>query len=84
MLRTNPIGPDLLPQNRQQDPVVETVEALRDITLDEPDNAFPRPPNLRQGGMAPASRAKPMAMVAQLRFIIRFQDTTDHFLEQFV
>jgi hypothetical protein len=42
-----PIVLDLLAQNRHQDPVVETVEALRDIPLDAPDDALPRPANLR-------------------------------------
>jgi hypothetical protein len=42
-----PMVLDLLAQNRHKDPVVETVEARRDITLDAPDDARPPPANLR-------------------------------------
>lgn len=47
-----PIVLRLLPQNRHQDPMVEAVEALRDIALDEPDDALPRMANLGQGRLS--------------------------------
>src|SRR6266704_3416132 len=54
----------------EQDLVVQAVEALRDITFDEPGCAIPRTVDLRPGGVAAATRPEAMGMWRELRLVV--------------
>src|SRR6266487_1270699 len=58
--------------------------ALRDIPFNKPGCAYPGLVNRVERGVAASSRSKAVRMVAELRFVISFQDGANHFLHQLV
>src|SRR5882762_4260843 len=65
---------DLLAQDRQQDRVVETVEACGDVPLDEPGRACPPSLDLLKGRVAPSAWPKPVRARGELRLEVGLQD----------
>ncbi len=51
---------DLLPDDAEQDRMIDPVEARRDITLDEPLRSLPLVNNILECRVAPAARPEPV------------------------
>ncbi len=75
---------DLLTQHRSHDRMVQRPETVGDIALDEPHRPTPLTLDLVQRGMTPTTWAEPVGAIGELRLVIRLQQRTDHFLQQFV
>ena len=72
---------ETLAEDRQQDWMVQAVEAPRDIARDEPFHPFPAIGDLSQGGVTAPARAEAMRVWTELRFVIRLQNEAVHFLQ---
>jgi len=75
---------DLLAEDRQQDPVVDVVEAPFDISLDEPLRALPGPGDVLQCGVTSQAGSKSVGVDAELRLEVGLQDGAHHLLQQLV
>lgn len=73
-----------LAEDRQQDRVVDVIEASFDISFDEPFRTLPTIVDGLQGGPAAAIRSEAVRGRAELRLAVCFQDGTHDFLQQFV
>jgi hypothetical protein len=75
---------DLLGQDRSHDRVVQRPKAVGDVTLDEPHSSRPPVVDLQQRRMTPVGRPEPVRAVGELRLVVRRQNETQRFLQQFV
>src|SRR6266511_4516170 len=75
---------DVLRQNRQQDLVVDAVEAAGEVALDEPRRSTPCIRNLAQRCVATPIRSEAVGAVGELRLVVGLQDHPDDLLQQFV
>jgi len=75
---------DTLSQRRQQDIMVQTVEAGGDITLDQPRRAGPIIVDFPQRRMTAASAPEAMGMGAELRLEVGLQGQPEDFLQQLI
>ena len=64
---------DFLPEDRQQDVVIDVVEESLDIPFDEPFCSRPIPLDLLEGRMASSIGAETVGVVVELWVVIRFQ-----------
>jgi len=60
------------------------IETLCDVALNPPFGSCPGLFYFPQGGVTASVRTKPMRMRAKLRFVVRFKDEPNGFLEQLV
>ena len=75
---------ELLAEHRQQDIVVDVVEAPFDVSLDEPAGSRPGSCHLAQGGVTTPVGPKAVGMVGKLRLVVGFQNHPDDLLQQLV
>jgi len=64
--------------------MIDVIKTAADISFKEPFGALPGPIDGRQCTVTPTSWPESMTAVGKLRFIERFQDEPDNFLNQFI
>ena len=74
-----PLVVDLLRQYPEKDFVVETAEAVGDVTLDKPCGSGPGVLYLPQRGMTPPSFPEPVRPVRKPRIVVRLEKQAYHF-----
>ena len=79
-----PVIADLLRQYPEQDIVVNTAEAVGDVSLDEPHGPGPGLLDFPQRGMAAAPFPEPVRPAGKLRLVIRLQQEPHHLADQLI
>jgi hypothetical protein len=73
-----------LAQDAFKNRMVDSVEAGTQIALDKPLRRLSVPPDVASRRVAPTVGSEPMGAVTELRFIVGFQDRTEHLLQEFI
>src|SRR6266852_2282161 len=64
--------------------MVETAEAVGDVTFDEPRCSAPPRVDRLQGGVTATAGPEPVGVVGELRLVVRLQQQAQYFLQQLV
>ncbi len=72
---------DFLRQYPEKDFMVETAEAVGDVSLDKPCGPGPGVVYLPQRGMTPSPFPEPVRPVGEHRLVIRLKKQADHFAD---
>jgi hypothetical protein len=75
---------NVLGEEGTQHCVIQPIETLGDVSLDEPCCPSPRFGYFRQSSVTALARPEAVGVLGELRLVIRFQQGTDHFLQQLV
>ena len=73
-----PLVMDLLRQNPEKNLMVETAEAVGDVTFNEPCSPGPGVAYLPQCGMAPSPFPEPVRVAGESRLVVRLKEQADH------
>jgi hypothetical protein len=79
-----PLVVNLLRQYPEQDIVIQAAEAVGDVALNKPGYPGPGFAYLPQCGMTPSPFPEAVRPVREDRLVIRLQEETDHFADQFI
>src|SRR5664279_1330610 len=79
-----PVVVDLLRQDPDHNIMIQSPEAIGDITLDEPRGPGPESLYLPQRGVAASLGSESVRVVGERRLVVRLQEQADHLPDEFV